>query len=690
MMERKDFLFELGTEELPPKALKRLRDALRDEIVKGLAEAELSHGAVEAYATPRRLAVLVRDLQTRQADREVERRGPAKRAAFDADGNPTKALEGFARSCGVTPDQLIEIETPKGVWMGYVMQQPGKPAAELLPAIVETALNRLPIPKRMRWGAREAAFVRPVHWVVMLLGEDVVPATLLEHAAGRTTHGHRFHAPQGFELATPADYLPTLRQQGFVEPDFDTRAVQIAEQVQAQAAEIGAQAVIDSDLLDEVTALNEWPRAIMGSFDEAFLAVPPECLISAMKGHQKYFHVVDADGKLLNRFITVANIDSKNPDAVRDGNERVIRPRLSDAKFFWDQDRKQPLEDFLPRLKTVVFQAKLGTLMDKVDRLENLAAKIGRELGEDVALCERAAHLSKCDLMTEMVGEFPELQGIMGRYYALEQGEHPRVAQALDDQYKPRFAGDELPADGISQALSIADKLDTITGIFGIGEAPTGDKDPYGLRRAALGALRIMIEHNLDLNLRALVEMSLKQHEAVDYSDALRDEIVDFMYSRLRAWYLEQGVTAEQFEAVRAVRSDYPVHFARRMEAVRRFAELEGAEALVAANKRIGNILKKAGAVETTVNPDLFQEAAERDLWADWQAMAGAVDAALAEGDFIAAIEKMAALRPTVDAFFDQVMVMAEDEALRANRLALLATIKGAFDRIADLSKLSV
>ena len=689
-MERKDFLFELGTEELPPKVLKRLRDALRDEIVKGVEAAQLQFENAEAYASPRRLAVLLRGLQTQQADREVERRGPAKQAAFDAEGNPTKALEGFARSCGVTPDQLIEIETPKGVWMGYRMLQPGKAATELLPEIVNTALDRLPIPKRMRWGAREAAFVRPVHWVVMLLGGDVVPATVLEHGADRITHGHRFHAPQGLTLQTPDDYTRVLREQGHVEPDFDLRAAQIAEQVQAAAAQIGARAVIDSDLLDEVTALNEWPRAIMGSFDEAFLEVPPECLISAMKGHQKYFHVVDAEGQLLNRFITIANIDSKNPDAVRDGNERVIRPRLSDAKFFWDQDRKQPLEDFLPRLKTVVFQQKLGTLMDKVDRLENLTAKIGRLLGEDPALCERAAHLSKCDLMSEMVGEFPELQGIMGRYYALHQGEDPRVAQALDDQYKPRFAGDGLPDEGISQALAIADKLDTIAGIYGIGEAPTGDKDPYGLRRAALGALRIMIEKALDLDLVTLVEAALKQHDAVTYSDALRDEIVDFMYSRLRAWYQEQGATAEQFDAVRAVPSRKPIQFARRMEAVRRFAELEGAEALAAANTRIGNILKKADAVPAAVDEALFEAEAERALWQEFSLLKPQVDAAIEAGDFVAAMEQLATLRPAVDAFFDHVMVNVDDPALRANRLALLAAIKGAFDRIADLGKLSL
>lgn len=688
-MEYKDFLFELGTEELPPKALKRLRDALREGIVAGLAEAKLSHGKVAAYATPRRLAVLVRGLQTRQADQTIERRGPAKKAAFDAEGHPTKALEGFARSCGVTPAELIEIETPKGIWMGYVLQQPGKPALELLPQIVQQALEKLPIPKRMRWGARAAAFVRPVHWVVMLLGDEVVPSTILEHKADRVTHGHRFHAPEGFALNTPDDYVPTLRERGYVEPDFDLRAAQIAEQVQAKAAEIGAKAVIDPGLLEEVTALNEWPQAVMGSFDEAFLEVPPECLISAMKGHQKYFHVVDVQGQLLNYFITVANIESKKPDAVRDGNERVIRPRLADAKFFWDQDRKVLLEDQLPRLKTVVFQQKLGTLLDKVDRLENLAVKIGRMLGEEATLCERAAHLSKCDLMTEMVGEFPELQGIMGRYYALAQGEHPAVAQALDDQYKPRFAGDALPEAGISQTLAIADKLDTITGILGIGEAPTGDKDPYGLRRAALGALRIMIEKQLPLNLRELVMLSLKQHDAVTYSDALRDEIVDFMYSRLRAWYLEQGATAEQFEAVRAVRSDLPLQFDQRMQAVRRFAELEGAEALTAANKRIGNILKKAGEVSAAVAPEHFEAEEEKALWAAYQALNQEVAQMVQAGAFTAAIERLATLRPAVDAFFDHVMVMAEDETLRQNRLALLATLKASFDQVADLSKLS-
>lgn len=688
-MEYKDFLFELGTEELPPKAMRRLRDALRHEVTAGLEDANLAFDHVEAYATPRRLALLVRQLQTRQADRAVERKGPAKQAAFDAEGKPTKALEGFARSCGVSVDELIEIETPKGIWMGFVKMEPGKPAMALLPEIVQKALDKLPISKRMRWGARQAAFVRPVHWVVMLLGEEVVPATILEHQADRVTHGHRFHAPQGFALETPNAYVPTLREQGYVEPDFDTRAMRIAEQVQAKAAEIGATAVIDSALLEEVTALNEWPRAIMGSFDEAFLAVPPECLISAMKGHQKYFHVVDEQGRLLNHFITIANIESKNPDAVRDGNERVIRPRLADAKFFWDQDRKRPLEDQLPRLKTVVFQQKLGTLLDKVDRLENLTVKIGRLLGEDPALCERAAHLSKCDLMTEMVGEFPELQGIMGRYYALEQGENPAVAKALDDQYKPRFAGDDVPEAGVSQALAIADKLDTITGIFGIGEAPTGDKDPYGLRRAALGALRIMIERALPLNLRELVEMSLKQHDAVSYSDALRDEIVDFMYSRLRAWYMEKGITASQFEAVRAVPSDSPLQFHQRMLAVRHFSELEGAEALAAANKRISNILKKAGKVATQVNPELFASEQEAALWTAYQALAPEVEALLAQGDFKAAIEQLATLRPVVDAFFDHVMVMAEDEALRNNRLALLATLKASFDQIADLSKLS-
>ena len=691
-METAQFLVEIGTEELPPKALKRLSQAFADGIEAGLKEAELSFGEVDIFAAPRRLAVRINDLQTKQADKTVEKKGPAKKAAFDAEGNPTKALEGFARSCGASVDQLQELETPKGIWMVYYQQVTGLSAADLLPEIVSQSLAKLPIPKRMRWGSSEVSFVRPVHWVVMMLDEAVVPATILGHQAGNQTYGHRFHAPEAISLAHPNEYEVVLKEKGFVMPDFAERATHIFHAVTDIAKAHGGKAVIDEALSEEVTALNEWPVPIVGAFDEAFLEVPAEALISAMKGHQKYFHMVGAEGKLMPNFITLANIDSKNPDAVRDGNERVIRPRLADAKFFWDQDRKQPLEAFLPRLKTVVFQQKLGTLLDKTERLESLSATIAKALkveAVEVALCERAAHLSKCDLMSEMVGEFPDLQGIMGRYYAQEQGEEASVAAAIDEQYQPRFAGDVVPQTVTGQVLAIADKLDTITGIYGIGQSPTGDKDPFGLRRAALGMMRVMIENELDLNLSELIGQSLALHPAVEQSDELVNEIYDFIISRLRAYYAGLGISAEQFEAVRVCRPVSPVDFHARIAAVKAFATMPEAEALSAANKRIQNILKKVeGELPDQVNPELLTEPAEQALYEQLVSLQAQVEAELKQGDYTTAIRQMATLRAAVDQFFDEVMVMSEDENIRQNRLALLNTIHQLFSQVADISRL--
>ncbi|MDG6779141.1 glycine--tRNA ligase subunit beta [Thiomicrorhabdus sp. zzn3] len=688
--QTEDFLVEIGTEELPPKALKKLSQAFADGISAGLVEAELQHGEVHVYAAPRRLAVKVDALQIQQSDKVVERKGPAKKAAFDADGNPTKALQGFARGCGVEVEDLVEIDTDKGVWMAYNLEQKGQPATELLGEIVNQSLAKLPIPKRMRWGSSEVEFVRPVHWALMLLGEQVVPATVLGHQTSNTTRGHRFHAPQEITIAKPADYINTLCEQGYVQADFDVRADAIRQQVEAAAQSVGGRAEIDEDLLEEVTALNEWPVAVVGDFDESFLSVPAEALISAMAGHQKYFHMFDANGKLMAKFITISNIESSNPQSVKSGNERVIRPRLSDAKFFWDQDRKQPLEDFLPRLKTVVFQQKLGTLFDKVERLETLTVKVGKSLGVSAEVAERAARLSKCDLMSEMVGEFPELQGVMGRYYAQEQNELSEVADAIDAQYQPRFAGDALPSSAVAQALAIADKLDTITGIYGIGQVPSGDKDPFALRRAALGLLRIMIENELDLDLRLLIEQSIALHEQVESSDELIEEIYDFVVSRLRAYYADQGVTAEQFEAVRVCRPAHPVDFAKRIQAVQKFSEMEAAESLSAANKRISNLLKKVeGSLPETVNTQLFAEAAEQSLWNALEALRESVSEQIAAHDYVAAIGSLAGIRADVDRFFDDVMVMAEDEALRLNRLALLNQIYQLFLQVADISRLS-
>lgn len=689
-MQTADFLVEIGTEELPPKALKTLSEAFANGIQKGLEEAELSFDQVTPYASPRRLAVRVQGLQVIQADKTIERKGPAKKAAFDTDGQPTKALIGFARGCGAEVSDLSEIETDKGVWMVYYLEQTGEKAESLLPAIVRQSLAKLPIPKRMRWGASEVEFVRPVHWVLMLLDDQVVPAEILGLAAGNTTRGHRFHAPQEITIANPGEYLSKLEAEGKVQVDFQARSEMIREQVESAAKALNGIADIDEALLEEVAALNEWPHAVVGDFDEVFLSVPSEALISAMKGHQKYFHLLAQDGSLMAKFITFSNIESSNPESVKKGNERVIRPRLADAKFFWDQDRKHSLDDFIPRLKTVVFQQKLGTLFDKVERLETLVVKIGKPLGETSELLERAARLSKCDLMSEMVGEFPDLQGVMGRYYALEQNENSEVAGALDAQYQPRFAGDTLPASGVAQALAIADKLDTITGIFGLGQVPTGDKDPFGLRRSALGLLRIMIEKQLNLDLRLLIRESLKLHSEVDSSEALVNDIYDFMISRLKAYYADKGVSAEEFEAVRVCAPSHPLDFDKRIEAVQKFSAMEAAESLSAANKRISNILKKLDApFAETVDTELFSDVAEKQLFAVLDALREEVSQLIAESDYTQAMQSLARIRQPVDAFFDDVMVMADDRAIRNNRLALLNQIYQLFLQIADISRLS-
>lgn len=684
-----DFLVEIGTEELPPKALKNLSEAFASGIETGLKTAELAYGEVSIYASPRRMAVRIQQLQAQQADKTIEKKGPAKKAAFDAEGNPTKAIQGFARGCGIEVSQLSEIETDKGTWMVYYQAEKGQAVKDLLPEIVNASLAKLPIPKRMRWGASEVEFVRPVHWALMLLDEQIVPATILGNATSNLTFGHRFHAPEAIEIKQPSDYLSVLEAQGFVQADFAKRAEMIREQVNAVAKQEGGVAEIDEALLEEVTGLNEWPQAVVGDFDEIFLSVPSEAIISAMKGHQKYFHLLDKHGKLMPKFITISNIASTRPAAVKEGNERVIRPRLADAKFFWDQDRKQALDDFLPRLKTVVFQQKLGTLFDKVERLENLVVKIAMPLGVVPELAARAARLSKSDLMTEMVGEFPDLQGVMGRYYATEQGEDIAVAQAIDEQYQPRFAGDVLPEQAVSQALAIADKLDTITGIYGVGEIPTGDKDPFALRRAALGMMRIIIEKQLDLDLRLLIQKSLSLHPNVSVNDGLVNDIYGFIISRLKAYYAEKGISAEEFEAVRVCAPAHPLDFDKRLEAVKQFSKMDEATSLSAANKRIANILRKVKEeIAETVNPDLFKLDAERNLWETLDNLRETVSDLTAARNYIAALTELAKIKAPVDVFFDEVMVMDEDEAIKNNRLALLNQIAQMFLNIADISRL--
>ncbi|WP_163557869.1 glycine--tRNA ligase subunit beta [Halomonas sp. NO4] len=681
------FLLELGVEELPPQAIDTLSDALAEGLRRGLADADIAHDEVRAYATPRRLAVQVHNLADKQPDREVEKRGPALAAAFK-EGQPTKAAEGFARSCGVSVDELIHLETPKGTWLGYREQQPGEATTALLPGIVDNAVAALPVPKNMRWGASRIEFSRPVHWLVMLYGGDVVAAELLGLTAGRTTRGHRFHAPAAIELAHADDYLAAL-EDAWVLADRAQRRERIREQVLAEAEVQEATAVIDEALLTEVSGLVEWPVALTGSFDERFLEVPPECLISSMKANQKYFHLLDDAGRLKPMFITIANIDSRDPQQVIAGNEKVIRPRLADAAFFFDTDRRRPLASRIPELASVLFQQQLGTLADKSHRSAAVAAFIAGQVDGDVGHARRAAELAKCDLVTEMVLEFPELQGIMGRYYAIHDGEPDEVAQALEEQYLPRFATDAIPATRTGQALALADRLDTLTGIFGIGARPTGTKDPFALRRAAIGVLNILVKGELDLDLRELLELAAAQHQELPYAEGLVDEVLGYMLDRFRAWAQDEGIEAEVYLAVRARPVTRPLDFARRLHAVHAFAGREEAAALAAANKRVANILaKQESDVGREVLTDRLQECAEQALHAAVTTQRERVMPLFAAGRYQEALDVLASLREPVDAFFDEVMVMADDPTIRANRLALLAALQALFLEVADISLL--
>ena len=689
MADQAHLLFELGTEELPPTALRRLSGALCHEFAEGLRRSGLGFGAVRGYATPRRLAVLVEDLARRQPDREVERRGPALAAAYDKNGQPTKAAEGFARSCGVTVADLLRLDTDKGAWLVYRVLEGGRPTADLLPGIAEQALAALPIPKRMRWGNSDVEFVRPVHWVVLLHGEAVVPAEILGCRSGNRSRGHRFHHGGEIVIPRPDAYEALLEEEGRVIVDFGRRADRIRAEVLAAAETLGGTAMIDADLLDEVTALVEWPVAITAGFEERFLAAPQEALILTMKKNQKYFPVVDDRGQLLPRFITIANLDSPRPEVIRAGNERVVRPRLADAMFFWEQDGRRTLADRLDDLKGVVFQNQLGSLYDKSIRVSRLAADIAGQLGEDAGLAEGAGLLSRCDLVTQMVFEFPEMQGVMGRYQARRDGEPEAIAVALDEFYRPRFSGDALPGAPTGLVVALADRLDTLVGIFGIGQRPTGDKDPFALRRAALGILRILVERELPLDLRALLEAAAEGLEPWIRRPEAVDELQEFMLDRLKGLYLEKGVGAEVFEAVAEVRPTRPADFDRRVHAVIEFRALPEAEALVAANKRIRNLLRKAeDAVPETVAAGSLTAPAEMALHEALRAKEKEVAPLLAAGNYTEALRRLAGLREPVDRFFDEVMVMVDDAAVRTNRLALLGALYRLFRRVADVGQL--
>ncbi|WP_175653112.1 glycine--tRNA ligase subunit beta [Pseudomonas sp. Marseille-P9899] len=683
-MSAQDFLVELGTEELPPKALASLGDAFLAGIEKGLQAAGLNYTGKQVYAAPRRLAVLIRQLDTQQPDRSINVDGPPRQAAFDAEGNPTQAALGFAKKCGV---ELSEIDQ-SGAKLRFPQHIPGKATASLLPTIVEDSLNDLPIPKRMRWGARREEFVRPTQWLVMLLGDEVVDCTILAQTAGRESRGHRFHHPENVRISAPANYQEDLRK-AYVLADFAERRELISKRTAELAMQQEGTAIVPPALLDEVTALVEWPVPLVCSFEERFLEVPQEALITTMQDNQKYFCLLDVDGKLLPRFITVANVESRDPKQIIEGNEKVVRPRLTDAEFFFKQDKKQPLASFNDRLQNVVFQAQLGSVFDKAERVSNLAAFIAGKIGGDAQRAARAGLLSKCDLASEMVGEFPEMQGVAGYYYALNDGEPEDVALALNEQYMPRGAGAELPSTLTGAAVAIADKLDTLVGIFGIGMLPTGSKDPYALRRAALGVLRILIEKQLDLDLTEAVEFAVKQFGAKVKPAGLAELVLEFIFDRLRARYEDEGIDVATYLSVRALKPGSALDFDQRVQAVQAFRQLPEAAALAAVNKRVSNLLSKAeGTVATTVEPKYFDNANEFSLYSAIQQADHAVQPLAAARQYRESLARLAALREPVDAFFEAVMVNAEDANVRANRYALLSRLRGLFLGVADISLL--
>ncbi len=687
MADQQHLLFELGTEELPPKSLHKLSQALLTNITKGLKDAGLNFTKNSAYATPRRLAVIIENLDTGQPDKQVEKRGPAVQAAFAEDGTPSKAAEGFAKGCGVSVDQLERLKTDKGEWLSYTQDIVGQSTQKLIPDIINHSLSLLPIAKKMRWGASSTEFVRPVHWAVLLFGQEVIAAEILGVTSGAETRGHRFHAPEQITLTHPEEYLETLLQQGKVIADFEQRKNIIRNTAQKAAQAVNSVVHIEEDLLEEITALNEWPVPVTGNFDEKYLALPDECLITTMQTNQKYFPVIGENGKLLPHFITFSNIESTRPESIQQGNERVITPRLADAEFFWNQDRKQSLSARIESLSTIIFQKKLGTLADKSTRVSLLAEYIAQQLGADVDLAKRAAQLAKTDLMTEMVGEFPSLQGIMGRYYAVADQESEEVAQALEEQYFPKQSGSPIPESRTGQILAIAEKMDTLTGIFSAGLIPTGDKDPYALRRATLGILRIIIEGELPLNILDLLDFSLTQFNHEFDLNATHTLLKNFIFERLKHYNLEGGYTANEFEAVFAVLPEQPLDFQQRLQAVKAFRELPEAESLASANKRIRNILKKSGTAQSS-KIGVLVEKEEIKLLESAQVTASEVKPLLEQHDYQAALTCLAQLRDDVDAFFDHVMVMCDDPELRTSRLGLLAMLSDQFLQIADISKL--
>lgn len=706
MSETKPLLIEIGCEELPPKSLDELTDAFANGICAGLSKRGFAADVANAkkYNSPRRLAVLVPDVGAAQPDQNIERRGPAVSAALDASGQPTKALLGFASSCGVAVDQLEKLQTDKGAWFVHRARQAGKPIAALMQEIIAEALASLPIPKPMRWGDHDFAFVRPVHWLAVLHGDAVIDVEIFGIKSGRTSRGHRFLSPNAFDVPSANRYETLLSEKHFVIVDPISRRNKVSAEVEHAASRLQQSAAPRAELVAEIANLVEWPVAIACEFDREFLGIPQEALIQTMETNQKFVPVFNADGKLTDHFIGIANITSKDPTEIRKGYERVIRPRFADAKFFYDEDSKTPLSSHQESLKTVTYQQQLGSVWDKCIRVAELSRVIANRLGVDAANATRAASLSKCDLMTRMVGEFPELQGVMGRYYATANGENADVAEALDEFYRPRFAGDGIARGKVAQVLAVAERLDTLAGIFAAGMKPSGNKDPFALRRAALGLGRTLIEGDLDLDLEALLREAIEllppiappkkkdgapEKSPADAKRALTQELLDFVFERLRGYYAEQNVGSDQFDAVRAVEPETLTDFDARIRAVADFAALPDAAALAAANKRIGNILRQAGdSAGIKTDPSLLDAGAERALYEQVEKAQAAIAPLIAQRRYVETLRALAALRAPVDAFFDDVMVMADDEAKRRNRIALLNGLRHMFLQVADISVL--
>ncbi|EKF9207982.1 glycine--tRNA ligase subunit beta [Vibrio cholerae] len=684
----KEFLIELGTEELPPKQLRTLAEAFAANFAAELAAADIAHEGVTWFATPRRLALKVANLAESQPDRVVEKRGPAVNVAFDSDGKPTKAAEGWARGNGITVEQAERLVTDKGEWLLFKEQVQGQQTASVVVEMAAKALANLPIAKPMRWGDKETQFIRPVKTLTILFGSELIQGEILGVASARTIRGHRFMGEAEFTIESAEQYPAILEERGKVIADYATRKAMIIEGSQQAAQQLGGIADLEDALVEEVTSLVEWPVVMTAKFEEKFLKVPAEALVYTMKGDQKYFPVYDASKKLLPNFIFVSNIESKEPRHIVEGNEKVVRPRLADAEFFFNTDRKRPLVDRLPLLENAIFQQQLGTIKDKTDRITELAGYIAEQIGADVEKSKRAGLLAKCDLMTSMVFEFTDTQGVMGMHYARHDGEAEEVAVALNEQYMPRFAGDELPSRGVSAAVAMADKLDTIVGIFGIGQAPKGS-DPFALRRASLGVLRILVEYGYQLDLVDLIAKAKSLFGNRLTNANVEQEVIEFMLGRFPTWYQDAGFSIDIIQAVLARNPTKPADFDQRVKAVSHFRALEEAEALAAANKRVGNILAKYdGELGEEIDLALLQEDAEKALAEAVEIMAEALEPAFATGNYQEALSKLAGLRAPVDAFFDNVMVMADDEALKKNRLTLLNKLRNLFLQIADISLL--